>query len=562
MPLSHGKSKDAIGKNIKTEVEAGKPQDQAVAIALNTAREAEAHIPKKHMADGGVDSISDLEKSPDAFNQGMDKGHVQHDSDAVKSYLSSAFHSLLHPSETQAPVPVTQPGSMAETDMVKKQTEGMSEGGYPHVTFMEDQTPKEARKTVHMDEHPEANNNPPKMAEGGAIHEAEHRDKEPKKPADPEISHEEKLKSIYKTMGIKGYTDGGPVMPPMPMPGAPPASTDPTYWDQIKAALAKIGAPLTAPASAVSSMADKITPTIAPALVSSLNNITGTSLPVPPAPAPKMADLGAPTPLSAPVTPPPALPTPAPIVKSSASGPSSMGAAPDLKGLFNQDTSKLTQGVNAEDRQALAGKVEGQQRGLGSIVAEALAGLGDALSAKGGREQHSLKDIFGLQKQQRDEALSNFDKVRQDRLEKLDLQTKMGNNAINQLAAQDAYGVDEHLNKQLGAPVGTAHKDLPLYMQMAMAKVAQQEKDSDLYLKAHSQAASEVEGALKNAGMFNIKPSPEQIKASGAKLADQYYNKAKGNVLFQPSDGQKAVWIPAQNMQKAKQMDPHGQIIP
>src|SRR6266850_8554942 len=61
MPLSHGKSKETISKNIKTEVEAGRPQDQAVAIALNTAREAGAHIPKKHMADGGYPHVTFLE---------------------------------------------------------------------------------------------------------------------------------------------------------------------------------------------------------------------------------------------------------------------------------------------------------------------------------------------------------------------------------------------------------------------------------------------------------------------------------------------------------------------
>jgi hypothetical protein len=37
MPLVKGSSKQAIGQNIKTEMAAGKPQKQAVAIALNTA---------------------------------------------------------------------------------------------------------------------------------------------------------------------------------------------------------------------------------------------------------------------------------------------------------------------------------------------------------------------------------------------------------------------------------------------------------------------------------------------------------------------------------------------
>lgn len=47
MPLVKSKSKKAIGKNIETEIHAGKPQKQAVAIALNVARKSGAHIPKK-----------------------------------------------------------------------------------------------------------------------------------------------------------------------------------------------------------------------------------------------------------------------------------------------------------------------------------------------------------------------------------------------------------------------------------------------------------------------------------------------------------------------------------
>ena len=38
MPLVKGKSRAAISQNIRTERAAGKPQKQAVAIALSTAR--------------------------------------------------------------------------------------------------------------------------------------------------------------------------------------------------------------------------------------------------------------------------------------------------------------------------------------------------------------------------------------------------------------------------------------------------------------------------------------------------------------------------------------------
>ncbi|MHA0866177.1 hypothetical protein ACR9HT_17935 [Enterobacter wuhouensis] len=37
MPLKKGKSKKVIGENIATEMNAGKPKDQAIAIAMNKA---------------------------------------------------------------------------------------------------------------------------------------------------------------------------------------------------------------------------------------------------------------------------------------------------------------------------------------------------------------------------------------------------------------------------------------------------------------------------------------------------------------------------------------------
>jgi hypothetical protein len=47
MPLDKSGSKKSVGKNIKAEMKAGRPQKQAIAIALSVQRRAGRHVKKK-----------------------------------------------------------------------------------------------------------------------------------------------------------------------------------------------------------------------------------------------------------------------------------------------------------------------------------------------------------------------------------------------------------------------------------------------------------------------------------------------------------------------------------
>lgn len=60
MPLAKGKSRDTISRNVKTEMKHSKPQKQAVAIALNTARKSGSSSSKKPGADVSVSSSGHL----------------------------------------------------------------------------------------------------------------------------------------------------------------------------------------------------------------------------------------------------------------------------------------------------------------------------------------------------------------------------------------------------------------------------------------------------------------------------------------------------------------------
>lgn len=59
MPLIKSASKEAVGKNIKKEEEAGKPKKQAVAIALSEQREAAKGSRKQSLEDAYAKYVKD-----------------------------------------------------------------------------------------------------------------------------------------------------------------------------------------------------------------------------------------------------------------------------------------------------------------------------------------------------------------------------------------------------------------------------------------------------------------------------------------------------------------------
>ena len=223
--------------------------------------------------------------------------------------------------------------------------------------------------------------------------------------------------------------------------------------------------------------------------------------------------------------------------------------------LFNQDPTKITQGFNPQDRQAMAQRLLDKQRSGGNIISEAIAGLGDAIAARGGVNRDSLGELIKLETNQRQEALGNFDKARQSAIENFQVKTQMGENAIKQLAAKDAYGLaDPNLAAQIGAPKGTLNKDLPLYLQIYSAKAGQAIANGNQILEATKQAAQENDDYNKNAGILHGKQTPEERQARITSRANDIVAQARGMVKAQQHGN--VVYLPQDVFQKARKLDP------
>jgi hypothetical protein len=162
MPLSKGKSEKTISKNISEMVVAGHPQKQAVAAALNVAREARAnggglyaniHAKQERIAHGShermrkpgakgaptLDAFEDSAKTAKAFGGGFYPKHVRpHTKTTVHV---GPIHSSVAGRTDHLPMHVPSGSYVIPADIISAMGEGNTVAGFKHMRRMFGGTP-------------------------------------------------------------------------------------------------------------------------------------------------------------------------------------------------------------------------------------------------------------------------------------------------------------------------------------------------------------------------------------------------------------------------------------
>jgi len=168
MPLMHGKSKKAFSKNVETEMESGKPQKQALAIAYSVKRK-----PKK-MADGGPVSAKS-EKRPMPETKAEDVHEVARNAakHAISAEADFAEEKRPMPKKGMRTTAIKHP-SMAQSPIIKAKLRDEED---QLETSEAPAAPSE--QPPHEDDEMDAKSHGPstpslkmkKMATGGKVHE-------------------------------------------------------------------------------------------------------------------------------------------------------------------------------------------------------------------------------------------------------------------------------------------------------------------------------------------------------------------------------------------------------
>ena len=224
-------------------------------------------------------------------------------------------------------------------------------------------------------------------------------------------------------------------------------------------------------------------------------------------------------------------------------------------GQFNPAT-QVTPGLNPSDRQALAGQMMGKQHSFGSLLGEAMSGIGDAIAARGGVKQDSLNDIFTLQKQYRDEALGNFDKARQAAVENFTMKNQADQNLINSLKGQNEVQISPQTSKSLGHPewAGLPPSAVDFRIKMDAAHVDYYNKAAERHTANVAQAAKEYDTIQGTHMRINQNSDPKLQASFISNRANDLDAQDKG--LAKITQGNKSMYVSPEQAAQAMKQDP------